>query len=122
MFPLFFLAENLFSSFSSPLLCLYCSLTAAAEINSESGRGDYHAIADGGKDLILIFQCGSEEVGVSGFRSNTAIEILYKNRVNCVAREARKFIGFPLTHSEKARESSYLVFLVHLELLAAVRL
>ncbi len=36
---------------------------AAAEISSESGRGDYRAIADGGKGLILIFQCGSEEVG-----------------------------------------------------------
>lgn len=36
---------------------------AAAGISSLSGRGDYCAIADGGKGLILIFPCGREEVG-----------------------------------------------------------
>lgn len=67
-FPLFSLSENLFFTFS-PLFCFM----AAAKISS--GWGDYRATADGGKGLILIFQCGREEVGVSHFLSSAAFKI-----------------------------------------------
>lgn len=109
MFPLFFLTENLFLS---SFLFLCSALMAAAEISSESGRGDYRATADGGKGLILIFQCGSEEVGCQVSEPTRHIEILLKNRVNCFAWEARKLIRFSQMPLGKVRISSYLVLLI----------
>lgn len=99
--------------FSSRFLC--SSLMAAAGISSLSGRGDYCAIADGGKRSDIDIPVWAWGGGVSSLWSDTVSEI--KNRVKCIAWKERSSAFFWHTQDEWV-DIWYLWFKI--ELLAAV--